>query len=476
MGAETAVALVLGAVWFALSAVVLSVLPPFPLTVTVIGAAVDVAVVLTVARYVGIAAAVTVGVSGVVALDWYAIPPVHESLVPNVENAVALCAYLMAGTLLGQLASTARRRAEASEREASALAAEQAALRRVATLVASEAPPDDVFASITREVALLLSLDAASLIRFESDRTATFLASWSRHPQQDLTGLRTELAGDSTTAAVLRTGGPARLDDFDAARGAFAEILRGIGVRSSVGSPVKAGGHLWGVMVGSSTTEPLPAGTEHRLEEFTELAGTAVANAEARGELTASRARIVTSGDEARRRIERDLHDGVQQRLVSLALDARRVEGLAEVEHADLAAEVSSLREGLVETVGELRDVSHGIHPAILSESGLRPAIATLARRSAIPVELDVRIANRFPEPVEVCVYYVVSEALTNAIKHAPGDVRRHRPGRACDGGAARGAGRRRRRSGCSPRVGSDRPLRPRPRPWRHLRGHQPGG
>ena len=419
VGAETAVALVLGTVWFALSAVVLSVLPQRPLTVTLVGVAVDVVVVLTVARYLGIAAAVTVGVAGVVALDWYAIPPVHESLIPDLENALAWCAYLLAGTLLGQLASTARRRAEASEREASALAAEQAALRRVATLVAKETSPGEVFALITQEVALLLDIDAASLIRFESDRTATVVAAWNRYGELLPVDTRVDLSGESVTATVLRTGRPARLDDYEGARGDFAATLRELGVRSSVGSPVMVGGHLWGVMLGTSTTEPMPAGAELRLDEFTELAGTAVANAEARGELTASRARIVTSGDEARRRIERDLHDGVQQRLVSLALDARRVEGLAEVEHADLAAEVSSLREGLAETVGELRNVSHGIHPAILSEGGLRPALATLARRSAIPVELNIRVTSRFSEPVEVCVYYVVSEALTNAIKHA---------------------------------------------------------
>jgi signal transduction histidine kinase len=221
------------------------------------------------------------------------------------------------------------------------------------------------------------------------------------------------------TAAVLRTGRPARLDGYEEARGEFAVTLRELGVRSSAGSPVMVEGRLWGVMLGASMSGSLPPGTELRLGEFTELAGTAVANAEARRELMASRARIVASGDQARRRIERDLHDGVQQRLVSLALDARRVEGLVDGEQADLATQVTGLREGLVETVGDLRNVSHGIHPAILSESGLRPALATLARRSAIPVELDVRVTSRLPGPVEVCVYYVVSEALTNAIKHA---------------------------------------------------------
>jgi signal transduction histidine kinase len=173
-------------------------------------------------------------------------------------------------------------------------------------------------------------------------------------------------------------------------------------------------------MVGASyAAEPLPKGLELRLGEFTHLAGTAVANAESRGELTASRARVVESGDRARQRIERDLHDGVQQRLVSLALDVRRAESLAGPEQDALLAELSELREGLVGVVDELREVAHGIHPAILTEGGLRPALAKLARRSPLPVELEVRGVDRLPEPVEVCVYYVASEALTNAIKHA---------------------------------------------------------
>jgi signal transduction histidine kinase len=176
---------------------------------------------------------------------------------------------------------------------------------------------------------------------------------------------------------------------------------------------------IWGVMIGASMSEPVPPATELRLGQFTELAGTALANAEAREELTASRARIVASGDEARRRIERNLHDGVQQRLVSLALDASRVERLAEAGEEDLAKHVGRLREGLVEVGDDVRELSRGIHPAILTEGGLGPALATLARRSPLVVELDMRVPGRLPEPVEVCAYYVVSEALTNAIKHA---------------------------------------------------------
>jgi signal transduction histidine kinase len=419
-GAETAFAVVLGAGWFALSAILLSALGhPHPMAFTIAGVAVNVAVVLVFARYGGIGVAVAVGVAGVVALDWYAIPPVHTVLVPDLENAFALCAYLVTGTLLGQLAAATRRRAEASEREASALAAEQAALRRVATVVAREGSPDEVFALVTEEVARLLSIDIASLLRYESDGTATVVATWSGVRRSLPVGFRVELAGDSVTAAVLDRRGPARLDSYQAAQGDFAVTLRGMGVRASAGSPVMVGGVVWGVMIGASLSQPIPQSTEFRLGQFTELAATALANAEARGELKASRARIVASGDDARRRIERNLHDGVQQRLVSLAFDARRVEGLATAGEIDLAAQVGRLREGLVEVVDDLRELSHGIHPAILSDGGLRPALATLARRSPLPLELDLPGGDRLPEPVEVCVYYVVSEAMTNAIKHA---------------------------------------------------------
>jgi signal transduction histidine kinase len=248
----------------------------------------------------------------------------------------------------------------------------------------------------------------------------TILAAWSRDGGHLPVGSRWPLEGDTVASVVLATGRPHRQESYRRSGGALAEALQDAGVRSSVGSPVVVEGRLWGVMVGASyASEPIGEGVELRLGEFTQLAGTAVANAESRGELTASRARIVDSGDRARQRIERDLHDGVQQRLVSLALDVRRAEALAEPEQATLRDELSSLRDGLVGVVDELREVSHGIHPAILTEGGLRPALATLARRSPVPVELEVRDTDRLPDPVEVCVYYVASEALTNAIKHA---------------------------------------------------------
>ena len=140
---------------------------------------------------------------------------------------------------------------------------------------------------------------------------------------------------------------------------------------------------------------------------------------ESRGELAASRARIVAAGDQARRRIERDLHDGTQQRLVSLVLDLRAAEAAVPPELAELRGQLARVADGLAGALGDLRELSRGIHPAILSEGGLGPALKALARRSVVPVELDVHIQTRLPEQVEVAAYYVVSEALANAAKHA---------------------------------------------------------
>jgi signal transduction histidine kinase len=163
----------------------------------------------------------------------------------------------------------------------------------------------------------------------------------------------------------------------------------------------------------------LPAAIEERLAGFTEIVATAVANAETRSELTASRARVVAAADETRRRLERDLHDGIQQRLVTLALKARATEALLPDAAAEVQAGLAEIAEGLGAAVDELRELSRGIHPAVLSEAGLGPALKTLARRSAVPVELDVNLDSRIEEFLEVAAYYVASEAITNAVKHA---------------------------------------------------------
>ena len=418
-GVEMALAFAVGACWFAASTALAAVPLPESIAVTLGVVVVDVVVVLAVAHFWDIPYAVTVGVASVVALDWYYIPPTHAIAVPDARNGLALVSYLLMASLLGELALRARRRAVATESARSELESEQAALRRVATLVARETAAEEVFAVVTEEVGRQLGADLAAMLRYETDATATVVAAWEWSGQGIEVGTSLALDGDNVATTVLRTGRSARIDTYDDARGSLAATMRRLGVRSSAGSPIVAAGSVWGVMVVSSRSrEPFTDVTERRLAEFTDLTATAVANAQARRELMASRTRLVTAADDERRRIERDLHDGVQQRLVSLALGLRMAEE-ATPDDSEGRAQLAEIGNGLVDAVEALRELSHGIHPAILSEGGLRPALRTLARRSAVPVELSVDDVGRLPAPVEVAVYYVASEALTNAAKHA---------------------------------------------------------
>jgi signal transduction histidine kinase len=304
------------------------------------------------------------------------------------------------------------------------IADEQAALHRVAVLVASSADPDDVFPVVAREVGNLLGADVANMVRFEPDATVTILARVGTVDQPSLpVGSRRPVGLSPTVEAVFRTGRPARFDDLDGAAGEIAEMIRTEGLRASVASPIHVGGRLWGAIIASSRRGPFQPGAEQRMADFTELAATAIANAESRAELVASRARIVATFDRARRNIERDLHDGVQQRLVSLALMLRGARNRVPDALPELDTALSQAAEGLAEVLSELQEVSRGIHPAILSQGGLGPAVKALARRSPVPVELDLRAAGRLPEPIEVAAYYVVAEALANVAKHARASV-----------------------------------------------------
>jgi signal transduction histidine kinase len=300
------------------------------------------------------------------------------------------------------------------------LADEQAALRRVATLVAHQTSPEEVFTAIAEEVGQLLGVEGTRLFRYERDHTATIVAAWGEGVFPVPVGSRVTLDGDNVASLVLRTERPARMDDYAKATGYLAAAVRERGVRSVVGAPILVAGRVWGAVVALSRQhESLAADFEARIGEFAELAGTAIANVQARSELAASRARIVAATDQARRQFERDLHDGAQQRLVSLALELREAEATAPAEHDDLRAQLSRAREDLNDVLENLRELSRGIHPAILSEGGLAPALRALKRRAALPIDLDVRVHGRLEEQVEVAAYYVVSEALTNAAKHA---------------------------------------------------------
>jgi signal transduction histidine kinase len=303
------------------------------------------------------------------------------------------------------------------------LAGEQAALRRVATLVARSAETGEVFAAVAREVSEVMHLPVAAVQRYEDDETTTVTAAWSDRPHPFQPGTRWPYHASGLAAQVRQTGRAGRVEDYSRRRGAFAATARELGLNGVAGAPIIVEGAVWGLVTIASTNGPFPDRIEDRLAGFTELLGTAIANTQSRTELSASRARIVAAADETRRRLERDLHDGIQQRLVSLALRARMIETMTPRPADEIQGELSLLADGLGTAMDELREISHGIHPAILSEAGLGPALEQLARRSAVPVELDLNLGQRLGEHVEAAGYYIASEAITNVAKHAQASV-----------------------------------------------------
>jgi predicted ATPase/GAF domain-containing protein len=315
-----------------------------------------------------------------------------------------------------ELAATAIANTQART-ELHSSAEEQAALRRVATLVAEAAPPERVFAAVTEEAGHLLATDIATLARYAPDGSATIAAIWAGNGSPPVAvGALIPPGGRNVTSLLFESGRSARVENFDDVSGVAGDITREAGIRASVGVPVSVAGELWGAIMVSSRSRPLPADTEARLAGFTGLAATAVANAEAQAEVSASRVRIVAAADAARRRIERNLHDGAQQRLVSLTLRLREVQAEVPRQFGPQLDRAVAEAAGALDELGE---IARGIHPAILAERGLAPALKTLVRRSPVPVDLQVHVKQRLPEPVEVSAYYVIAEALTNAAKHA---------------------------------------------------------
>jgi PAS domain S-box-containing protein len=351
---------------------------------------------------------------------------------PDLEGRLAKFTELLATAV-----ANAESRADlaASEARARELANEQAALRRVATLVAHGASPDELFSAVSREAAAVIDIPIVSIQRYEADGTFTILGNAGATTRW--IGTRWPIQDERLEGIILATGRPSRWDDFNVVPGPLGDPVREAlrdswqEVRSVVGVPIIVDGSIWGFMSAAAEPSgtPIPAGTEERLARFTELIATAVSNATTRTELLMSRARVVSAADETRRRLERDLHDGIQQRLIALALRARKAAGLATAGES-VVQELSRLGDDLVGAIDELREISRGIHPAILSDAGLDEALNALARRSPIPVDIDVAFPGRYDPTLEATMYYVAAESITNAVKHAQASTVTVRGGR----------------------------------------------
>lgn len=373
-------------------------------------------VVMAVAIVWGTGLAVFAAVLSTLVFNYLFVVPRFAFRADDTWDTVGTAAFLATAVIVGRLAVRLRRTAQESAR----LSAEQIALRRIATLVAQSAPASALFEAVTREVGLLCGADLARMERYEEDGTVAGVAAWSSVPAELAVGTRFSLVGPSIARDVRETGGPVRVASFAGATGAIAQEALGVGIRSSIGCPITVAGRLWGVIAASTkSNEAFPANTESQIANFTDLVATAVANAESREELAASRARVVAAADEARHRFERNLHDGAQQRLVSLAFHLRMTRDAVPAELPSVRADLDRVIEELIASVEDLRELSHGLHPAVLSHGGLGPALRTLARRSSVPVEVHLNSEARYPPTVEVAAYYVVSETLTNTARHA---------------------------------------------------------
>src|SRR5580704_10880978 len=349
------------------------------------------------------------------------------SLTPRLVGGCGLAERRRAGRLPGHGGGRGRAGGPAAARGAgigSAVAGAGRAAAGGATLIARGAPPAAIFTAVAKEVGQLFAAEFSAVVRYDPDGTSTAAGSWSRIGGTGACDpVTAALGGRSATTMVFETGRPARIErvdryaDDDSRAG--TPVAGSRGPRSTVGAPISVEGRVWGALQVASPREAgLPVGTEERVADFAELVATAIANADAKAQLQESRARIATSADETRRRIERDLHDGAQ-RLVSLALQLRAAQAAVPPELGEISAELDRVTTGLTDALDELREYARGIHPALLTDHGLGPALRTLARRCPLPVDLDMRTNGRLPEPVEVCAYYLIAEALTNAAKHA---------------------------------------------------------
>jgi len=316
------------------------------------------------------------------------------------------------------------------EHELRRLIEEQAALRRVAIVVAKQASLNELVRTVAREVGELLGGHTAAVVRAEGTGIRV-VDGWAAPGGRSVdAGRFVELEGvASVTARALETGSPQRLVAVDDDAGRLWQSLE---INSAIAAPIFVDGEVWGAIntTRNASAEPFRAGAEEGLADMAALVALALANAAAREELNASRARIVRAGDEARRKLERDLHDGAQQRLVSLAIALRLADAHLQKSPETARGILRAASEDLAGALAELRELARGLHPAVLTDRGLGPALQVLADRAPIPVQVENGLEDRLPTAVEAAAYYVVSEALANVAKHADAsaaEVRLHR-------------------------------------------------
>ena len=279
--------------------------------------------------------------------------------------------------------------------------------------------PTAVFDAVATEMQGQLDADGVTLARYEPGDAVTVVAHRGFEGWHLPAGARFSAEGESVTAAVRRTGRPSRMEHFDAAAGPIAEYVRDRGVRSSVGAPIIVEGRLWGIaVVYWARDESPPADTEERIAEFAKLLETAIANADSREQLLASRARLLAAGDDARRRVVRDLHDGAQQRLVHAIVTIKLAQRALQDNDAEAESLVGEALDAAKRGNEELRELSRGILPTILTRSGLQAAVTAILERLDLPTDVDIP-DERFPAEIEANAYFIVAEALTNIVKHA---------------------------------------------------------
>jgi PAS domain S-box-containing protein len=314
-----------------------------------------------------------------------------------------------------ELVATAIANAEARA-EVARLADEQAALRRVATLVAKGPPAAAIFDAVITEVAELLDASAVTLARYADD---DLIVVATRGASLVTVGDRYPLGGLNVTSSVIHTGRTARLDNYEDATGHIGEYARATGVRSVVAAPVVVDGRTWGVLAAIWTDRGPPTeDTEERMAGFAELLDTAIANADSRDELNASRARVLAAGDDARRRVVRDLHDGAQKSLVHTIITLKLAQQALHADQNDVERRLAEAIRAAEEATAEVRELAHGILPSSLTSGGLRAGLEAFVSRLDLRVDLDIS-TERLPPDVEASAYFILAEALTNVVKHA---------------------------------------------------------